>query len=268
MPVYRIAELNIKLDPEYKETIDRLAPYLTDSADYDFEVINYSSGDQPGKVVSRSYYFSAQFATTNTGDVTSTLTNCIVKNNFYGAGFLGGVTGEVTSTLTDTHVMGSVYGAGYSAASGTVTIQNKDKVPPVANVYTGMITYNPGGNSTTYTWTHSIGSTSSPITGNQFYTEVPFDNLGAVLGNVTLTLKGNTIVGDGTADTGNVFGGGDQSAVTGSTLVEILEHTKVLGNIYGGGNMGEVGGNTKVVVNGQSNNNGQGTGSGNNPNND
>ena len=44
MPVYRIAELNIKLDPEYKETIDRLAPYLTDSADYDFEVARDSEG--------------------------------------------------------------------------------------------------------------------------------------------------------------------------------------------------------------------------------
>lgn len=251
-------------------------------ADYDFEVINYSSGDQPGKVVSRSYYYSAQFATTNTGDVTSTLTDCTVKNNFYGAGFLGGVTGSVTSTLTDTHVMGSVYGAGYSAASGTVTIQNKDKVPPVANVYTGMITYNPGGNSTTYTWTHSIGSTSSPITGNQFYTEVPLDNLGAVLGNVTLTIKGQSVVGtEGDTTTGNVFGGGEQSAVipslddsgnpvenTGNTTVILQGGTKVLGNVYGGGNMGEVGGNTKVVVNGQSNNNGQGTGSGNNPNND
>ncbi len=251
-------------------------------ADYDFEVINYSSGDQPGKVVSRSYYYSAQFATTNTGDVTSTLTDCTVKNNFYGAGFLGGVTGSVTSTLTDTHVMGSVYGAGYSAASGTVTIQNKDKVPPVANVYTGMITYNPGGNSTTYTWTHSIGSTSSPITGNQFYTEVPLDNLGAVLGNVTLTIKGQSVVGtEGDTTTGNVFGGGEQSAVipslddsgnpvenTGNTTVILQGGTKVLGNIYGGGNMGVVGGNTKVVVNGQSNNNGQGTGSGNNPNND
>ena len=44
MPVYRIAELNIKLDPEYKETIDRLAPYLTDSADYDFEVVRDREG--------------------------------------------------------------------------------------------------------------------------------------------------------------------------------------------------------------------------------
>ena len=38
MPVYRIAELNIRLAPEYDETINRLAPYLTDSKDVDFTI--------------------------------------------------------------------------------------------------------------------------------------------------------------------------------------------------------------------------------------
>ena len=38
MPVYRIAELNIEMEPRYRETADRLAPYLTDSAEVDFSV--------------------------------------------------------------------------------------------------------------------------------------------------------------------------------------------------------------------------------------
>ena len=38
MPVYKIAGLNIGLEPEYKETIDRLAPYLTDEESVDFSV--------------------------------------------------------------------------------------------------------------------------------------------------------------------------------------------------------------------------------------
>lgn len=38
MPVYRIAGLNIAMEPVYKETIDRLRPYLTDSGDVDFAV--------------------------------------------------------------------------------------------------------------------------------------------------------------------------------------------------------------------------------------
>lgn len=245
-------------------------------ADYDYEVINYSSGDGAGKVVNRSYYYSAQFATTNTGNVTSTLTGCTVLNNFYGAGFLGGVTGTVTSTLTDTRVMGSAFGAGYSASSGTVTIHNKDKKPPVVNTYTGMITYNPEGTSTTYNWTHetSIGgntlSKNSPEATyegkNYFYTEISLDNLGAVSSNVLLTINGNSEIGtiaetnmdldDGThvaagsliPGTGNVFGGGDQSAVNGNTDVKIQGNVTILGNVYGGGNKGFIGGNASVEI--------------------
>ena len=84
--------------------------------------------------------------------------------------------------------------------------------------------------------------------GHNVVTKVVIDNtnLGSVQ-KVVLTLKGNTAVH------GSVFGGGDASAVTGNTVVKILENTKVYGNIYGGGNEGEVGGDTKVIVNGQSN---------------
>ena len=44
MPVYRIAELNIKMEPEYAETIDRLVPYLTDGDSVDFEVERDAEG--------------------------------------------------------------------------------------------------------------------------------------------------------------------------------------------------------------------------------
>ena len=76
-------------------------------------------------------------------------------------------------------------------------------------------------------------------------------NLGAV-NAVDLTIKGNSIIGTAGDNTkGNVFGGGEESSVSGNTEVKILDHAKVLGNVYGGGNMGTVGGNTKVIVNGQ-----------------
>lgn len=230
-------------------------------ANYDIEVINYSTGDGVGKVVSRSYYYSAQFATTNTGNVTSTLTDCIVKTNFYGAGFLGGVRGNVTSTLTGTHVMGSVYGAGFSASAGTVTIYNKDKTPPKPNVFTGMIKPQGEGSSTTYYWSNSHGSTDSPATAASpathdtayFYTEIPLVNLGAVSNDATLVITGNSTIGtvEGGSlveNTGNVFGGGDQSTVTGNTSVHLLDGANVLGNVYGGGNNGEVGGDSEVVI--------------------
>ena len=227
-------------------------------ADYDFEVINTSTGTTAGQVVNRSYYYSAQFATTNTGNVTSTLTNCIVKKNFYGGGFLGGVSGNVTSTLTDTRVFGSAFGAGYSASVDTVVIHGNDKNPPVANIYTGLITYTPNGTSNTYTWTNDPSlSPSHPISSDNkfFFTEVSVDHLGAVSDNVIFTIQGKSSIGtfeNGVlkSGTGNVFGGGDESTVDGNTLVKVLDQTKVFGNIYGGGNMGEIGGDTKVIING------------------
>ena len=221
-------------------------------ANYDIEVINTSTGDLAGRVINRSYYYSAQFATTNTGDVTSTLTDCTINTNFYGGGFLGGVSGNVTSTLTDCTVLGSVFGAGYSASSGTVTISNIDKTPPSANVYTGMIQPQSGGTSTTYYWTNDKGSTGSPATAatetdpnSYFYTEVSLNNLGAVNGDVTLTLNGSTNV------SGSVYGGGDASAVTGSdhtVTVKLQGNTTVEGDVFGGGNKGVVSGTTKVKI--------------------
>ena len=241
-------------------------------ADYDYEVINNSTGTWPDKVVNRSYYYSAQFATTNTGNVTSTLTNCIVKKNFYGGGLLGGVTGSVTSTLIDTQVFGSAFGGGYSASVDTVVIHNKDKNIPKVNVYTGMITYKPEGTSTTYTWTNDPSlSTSHPVSSDNkyFFTEVSLQNLGAVSVDATLTIKGNSTIGtmeNGVLkpNTGNVFGGGDESTVSRNTEVKIFGKTKVFGNIYGGGNMGLVGGNTNVIINGKYTGTGTGTNSGGN----
>ena len=251
-------------------------------ANYDYEEINPSTGTTTSGSVDRIYYYSAQFATTNTGTVTNTLDGCTIEQSFYGGGFLGGVNGSVTSTLTDCTVKGSVFGAGYSASAGTVTIHNTDKTPPSANVYTGIIKPQSGGTSTTYYWTHDHGSTGSPVTDAEegkdhenFYTEISLDKLGAVNGNVTVTLKGTTKVGydeEGNPVTGggHVYGGGDSSAVTGSentVTVNLQDNTKVLGNVFGGGNEGLVEGRTQVNIDYQeptSSNGGEGNGGGGN----
>ena len=222
-------------------------------ADYDIEVINPSTGDYTdGRVVNRSYYYSAQFATTNTGNVTNTLTDCTINTNFYGGGFLGGVTGNVTSTLNNCTVNGAVFGAGYSASAGTVNIYNKDKVPPVPNLYTGMIKPQSGGTFTTYEWTNNktfgtktLSTVSPTILNpngdgiNYIYTEVSLENLGSVSGKVTLTINGATTVAE------SVYGGGEESTVGGDTEVTVNSGTigaegrssygYRYGNVYGGG---------------------------------
>ena len=217
-------------------------------ADYDLELINVSTGTFYDCAVNRTYFYAAQFATTNTGNVSNTLLNCLVKTNFYGAGNLGGVNGDVTSTLTDTEVRGSAFGGGFSASIPEVRINNSDKIYPIIDVYTGYVTPSTGGTYSSYIWSNDPSlSTSNPAGDGIFFTQVPLVNLGTVTGNVDFTIQGNSTIG------GSIFGGGDESTVSGNTLVKVLDQTKVFGNIYGGGNMGTIGGNTKVIINGDTN---------------
>ena len=53
------------------------------------------------------------------------------------------------------------------------------------------------------------------------------------------------------ANTGNVFGGGEQSYVTGvanKVTVNLQGNTEVLGNVFGGGDKGVVEGSTQVNI--------------------
>ena len=205
-------------------------------AKYELEMINSSAGTM-NNAVCRTYMYSAQFATTNTGAVTSTLTDCTVETNFFGGGLLGGVTGNITSTLTgNTVVVGNVYGGGYGIADLTVDVLPKGNTEstkytaPTRDENTSVITAPEYPTPTTYTWTHNTTfgdttlSTSSPAIlnpngdgKNYLYTAISLDNLGTVTGNVTLNIEGNTEIG------GNVFGGGDEGVVQGSTEVNIKQ---------------------------------------------
>ena len=203
-------------------------------AKYELEMINSSAGTM-NNAVCRTYMYAAQFATTNTGDVTSTLTDCTIEGNFFGGGLLGGVMGNVKSTLLgQTVVRGSVYGGGYGIADLTVDVLPKGNTEstkytaPQRDANTSVITAPQYPTPTTYIWTHNTTfgnttlSTSSPAIinpngdgKNYLYTEIALDDLGKISGNVKLTIKGNTRV------EGNVFGGGDNGVVQGSTEVNI-----------------------------------------------
>ena len=201
-------------------------------AKYELEMINSSAGTM-NNAVCRTYMYAAQFATTNTGNVSSTLTDCIIETNFFGGGLLGGVTGNVTSTLLgNTVVEGNVFGGGYGIADLTVDVLPKETgntyTAPTRNANTSVITPPSYPTATTYTWTHNTTfgnttlSTSSPAIlnpngdgKNYLYTEISLDNLGTITGNATLNIKGNTEI------KGNVFGGGDRGEVNGSATVNI-----------------------------------------------
>ena len=231
------------------------------SSGFTYEFLPMSNNDTN---VARLFLKFVKFSLATTRDVTSTLTNCIITGNFYGGGRLGKVDGPVTSVLTDCEVHGNVFGAGFSAELPTVDVMQTGgfKTQPYYDKNAGV--YLPGEykDSDTYTWVQAetVNNTSTAINtdDNILYTTENLDksNLGSVAGNVTLTIKGNSVIGTaGDTTKGNVFGGGDDSAVSNTTtpanantIVTLQGNTQVLGNVYGGGNRGLVSGSTTVNI--------------------
>ena len=191
-----------------------------------------------------------KFSLATTHDVSSTLTSCTITGNFYGGGSLGKVSGPVTSILTSCIVNGNVYGAGFSASLPTVEVDSVVfRVEPY--YYTELGTYRTGvkGQTTTYTWQHG-NSIDVDNTNHILYTTEDLGALGTVEGKVTLTVTGDSRIGNAPGDpnSGNVFGGGESGKVDDSTDVTLGGNTHVYGSVYGGGNLGEVTGDTKVTL--------------------
>ena len=225
-------------------------------AEYEFEVFNQSNGVQD-QITQRGFIRWIQFGITTTGNVSNTLTDCTIENNFYGGGNLATVDGTVTSKLINTKVNGSVFGAGYSAAIPTFQVHDKEnKTFPsmdfAGTITDGYIPYAP----TVYEWTNDLnGKTEAQRKADPTYqkdgkwycyTWNSLKNLGAVTGNVSLTIDGKTVAGDdGKVMTvgGSVYGGGEESGVDGNTEVTVSGGTigaqgnggVEYGNVYGGG---------------------------------
>ena len=225
---------------------------------FEFEVFNSSNGLN-SNCVARTFIQWAQFGTTITGNVTNTLTNCTVEGNFYGGGNLGQVDGTVTSTLTNTHVKGSVFGAGYSAEIPRFRMHDVNKVYVPTRNKAGLIEeqghldyVQDDGKDRYYRWTNDTNSgTAKAATPTYWsaadgeykcYTPISLEGLGEVEGATTLIIDGTSQID------GNVFGGGDASAVKGNVTVTLKGSIQVEGDVFGGGNKGEVSGKTTVKI--------------------
>jgi hypothetical protein len=264
------ASWNAWLKRFYKQTYD--ASFGGVSTQFNYQFIPMSGNTDN---CARIFVEYVKFSLATTHSITSTLNECTITGNFYGGGSLGKVDGPVVSTLESCTVNGNVFGAGFSASLPTVEVDSIGfRVEPY--YYTDLGTYRKGvkGVTTTYTWEHrdTVNTTATAIdtTDHILYTteDLSKSNLGSVSGNVELTLKGNTTVGTLNSDgslkenTGNVYGGGDESYVTrqlnssqptGNTIVKLQGDSHVLGNVYGGGNRGAVGGSSKVIIQDETN---------------
>lgn len=228
------------------------------STSYEYEYFFYSGGRDAVKV-GRFYVNYASLSLASTRDVSSTLRGCTM-GEFYGGGRLGAVNGNLVSTLTDCTVTGDVFGSGYSAAVPTVEVTPRAnsagdigfEVAPsynnTANVFNDE-QVSPPVPAVTYTWCDTasyFNLSSSYLTTHEgrniIYTNQNLSNLGAVLGNATLTINGNSVV------KGDVYGGGALSSsntnstsnvttvnINGGTYGVNNGGTITGGNIYGGG---------------------------------
>ena len=219
------------------------------STNYEYEFIPHSDGRQ---TVARFFVNYASLSLASTRNVTNTLSGCTI-GTFYGGGSLGAVNGDVNSTLTNCTVTGNAFGAGFSASVPTVEVWNKsaylDPNPTynrTGNVYNNANVKTPKDNNqfVVYTWSKEYGTNADPFTDTEdgkhyIHTDVSLEGLGAVTGNVTLTINGTTTVGE------SVYGGGEESGVGGNTTVTVNSGSIGVenpgrfgyrwGNVYGGG---------------------------------
>ena len=237
------------------------------ATDMDYEFFIWSKGNTGG----RFFVKFASFTLATCNDVTSSLKSCHVTENFYGGGSLGKVAGKATSVLDDCTVDGNVFGGGYSATLPKVLVRKAPCFTQTPNINRTSGMFEPATLSGTdvYEWKQVANLPANGADGmatvdgkNYLYTDVDLTALGQV-DETDLTIKGNTLVkgkifeADGSdtgAQTGGVFGGGDESAVNGNTRIDIQATATAAGNgilnVFGGGNTADVGGDAVVMLTG------------------
>ena len=169
------------------------------------------------------------------GDVTLNLYGGTMVNAFGGSDVNGNITGKITVNVLDkggscSLSVQNIYGGGRDAAYTPVIPSGVNELftPEVNLINTQVINVYGGGYGSTAT------VSSSPV---------------VVIGSTTLP-EGQTLPQTPSVSvTGNVFGGGEEAPVAGSTYVTIQNAYSSVGGIFGGGNQASVG-NATVNVNG------------------
>ena len=205
---------------------------------YKFEFIFNSNATQ---LVTRFYTGYAQFSLATTGNVTNTLSHCVIEKDFYGAGCQGKVNGTVTSRLTDCEVKGSAFGGGYKATSNEVSVYPTTQ--PTYSVFTketGLFSDFGTVEPETYTWIHGDAAGSN-TTNETLTTTTDMSELGNVTDDITLTIDGGSVAE-------NVFGGGNESKSLRDTNVTLTGDANIGQNVFGGGNKADVEGSATVNI--------------------
>ena len=192
-----------------------------------------------------------------THDVTLNLYGGTIENAFGGSDVYGNIGGKITVNVIDDGsmntatppvatcplVLNNVYGGGRDAAYTPTTAG----AYPEVNIIHGAVTKKAVevGGTTTYTGGNVFGGglgTTAVVTSNPKVT-IGYASGYTYPGNATQPSTPKAEV------YGNVYGGGDQAAVMGNTVVNIQKSNTTVGaDVYGGGNKALVSKSTAVSV--------------------
>ncbi len=206
---------------------------------YDFLFNMYAGGNHRGNC--NLYVMYATLSLASTHNVSSTLTNCTLENDFYGGGCQGKVDGTITNTLINCSVAGSVFGGGYKALATPIDVY--PVTLPEYSVFKaaeGLFTEFGTVDLETYSWVFGADG-AVDNTNKTIGTSVDMSHMGLVTGAITTTITCGT-VGE------NVFGGGNESPSQKCTTVNVMNKCEVGGTVYGGGNSAPIGESTMVTV--------------------
>ncbi|MBQ7410585.1 MAG: hypothetical protein IJW20_04290 [Clostridia bacterium] len=169
--------------------------------------------------------------------------------NVYGGGSEGPVNGNSVVNVQNSTIEDSLYGGGKSANVSATDIDIASSTI-IKNIYgggeNGAITGNINGRSTDVNIENS--QAGNIFGGGKGETAT-------IANNTMLTIIGTKVVGDKeaedateTAEYGNVYGGGDKGAVSGSTVITISDSSAITNNVFGGGNQANVAGDTSIYL--------------------
>ncbi len=198
------------------------------------------------------------------GDVTLNLFGGTINEAAFGGNNLGGaINGKITVNMLDQGpcplIVHNIYGGGNLAAYTPTTAG----AYPEVNLIHGTVSQKEitSGGTTTYTDGNVYGGglgntatvTSNPVVAVGYNASTMADLVNSLL------LPSTSFVESTVSVEGNVYGGGDAAAVSGTTSVTVQEAattsnftaSSIVGNdIFGGGNLADVSGSTTVNVTG------------------
>ena len=168
----------------------------------------------------------------------------------YGGANDADISGNITLNITDGHIQ-NVFGGNNTGHSvnGTITVNINMGADPcgwnIGNVYGAgnQAPYTAPNGTPNYPVVNILNGTVSNVFGGGYGSGA------TVTGNPQVTI-GSATVSYVAAVTGDVYGGGDAAAVSGTPVVHVINKSNTtIGNVYGGGNAANVTG-TSVTIDG------------------